>query len=51
MLRGMSVRLLQHGVVTNQEELGKAIRVRMQEINEGKESIVWHVYIARKPPQ
>jgi hypothetical protein len=47
-LQGMKVRLVSSGLADLQET-DEALVARMQEIDSGQESIVWNVYIGRKP--
>jgi hypothetical protein len=51
LLQQMKVPMVQNGIVASEQEVDAALEARTQELATGKESIVWHVYIARRPLQ
>jgi hypothetical protein len=47
-LRGQKLRLMQFGIVESEQEVEEALQLRLKEVDERQEAIVWIVYTARK---
>jgi ubiquinone/menaquinone biosynthesis C-methylase UbiE len=48
LLHASKWRMLQHGMITREQEANEAIRVRIDELSEGREAIAWNVFVCTR---